>query len=195
MAQGKISRKEALRMKREIEDNEAVREEVYRMSRDITKESKSVIYTLHRGELQKAGKMLGKVDSAIKSLNAKVRHSTLLRATASPAFQEYAEASALYSFIRGTKLPTAGELGMSAQDYLCGLSDLTGELARIAVMRASKKDYKTISHIRDLTEEIYGVLIHIDLRNGELRKKADAIKWNLKKIEEIIYDIGIKSRR
>ncbi|MBT7927970.1 hypothetical protein HN695_06565, partial [Candidatus Woesearchaeota archaeon] len=32
----------------------------------------------------------------------------------------------------------------------------------------------------------------MDLRNGELRKKSDAIKWNLKKIEDILYDISMK---
>jgi hypothetical protein len=31
-----------------------------------------------------------------------------------------------------------------------------------------------------------------DLRNGELRKKFDEIKWNLKKIEDIAYDIKMK---
>ena len=42
--------------------------------------------------------------------------------------------------------------------------------------------------------EIYGEFLKLHLRNGELRKKSDAIKWNLKKLEEVMYDISMKGR-
>jgi hypothetical protein len=49
---------------------------------------------------------------------------------------------------------------------------------------------KKALEIKDVVDEIYGEFLKMDLRNSELRKKSDQIKWNLKKLEEIAYDIS-----
>ena len=53
----------------------------------------------------------------------------------------------------------------------------------------ANKDPDEVVRIKDCVEEIFGEFLKIDLRNGTLRKKSDSIKWNLKKLEEIMYDI------
>jgi len=55
-----------------------------------------------------------------------------------------------------------------------------------------RKEYADVHEIKEAVEEIYNLFLHLNLRNGEIRKKSDAIKWNLKRIEDIIYDISIK---
>ena len=72
-----------------------------------------------------------------------------------------------------------------------GLCDLAGELARKAVTVANK-DPKIVKRIKDIIEEIFGEFLKLNLRNGELRKKSDSLKWNLNKVEEILYDINKK---
>ena len=62
-----------------------------------------------------------------------------------------------------------------------GLCDLTGELGRKAVNEVIKKNFKQAEQIRELVDEIYGEFLKLNLRNSELRKKSDQIKWNLKK--------------
>jgi hypothetical protein len=37
-------------------------------------------------------------------------------------------------------------------------------------------------------------MLDFDFRSGELRKKSDAIKWNLKKIEDILYDLKLQGK-
>jgi hypothetical protein len=46
--------------------------------------------------------------------------------------------------------------------------------------------------IREAVEEIYGEFLNFDLRNGELRKKSDQIKWNMQKLEDLVYDLKKK---
>ncbi len=51
-----------------------------------------------------------------------------------------------------------------------------GELNRYAVMRASARDKATVQRCRDLVEALQGQFLKLDLRNGALRKKYDALK-------------------
>jgi predicted translin family RNA/ssDNA-binding protein len=69
---------------------------------------------------------------------------------------------------------------------------LTGELGRRSVLEAIAKNKDEVQTIRELVDEIYGVFARLDLRNGEIRKKGDAIKWNLNKIEEVLHDLHKK---
>ena len=108
------------------------------------------------------------------------------------ALQEYVEALCYYEFVRSSKILTRDDLRVDTEDYLMGLCDLTGELTRRMVFKTIEKNFDEVIKIKDLVEEIYGEFLKFDLRNGELRKKSDSIKWNLKKIEDVLYDINMK---
>ncbi|MBT3465387.1 hypothetical protein HN451_10430, partial [archaeon] len=54
--------------------------------------------------------------------------------------------------------------------------------------------YKDVKKIYEAVVMIYDGFLNFSLRNGELRKKYDSIKWNLKKIEEILYDLKIRDK-
>ena len=43
-------------------------------------------------------------------------------------------------------------------------------------------------------DAIHGQLLQFDLRNGELRKKYDSIKYNLQKAENTLYDLTLNPR-
>lgn len=40
-------------------------------------------------------------------------------------------------------------------------------------------------------DALHGQLIMFDFRNGPLRKKYDSVKWNLKKLETILYELSL----
>ena len=75
-----------------------------------------------------------------------------------------------------------------------GLCDLTGELMRKAVDEIINKNFDAALKIKELVSLIYGEFLQFNLRNGELRKKSDQIKWNLQKIEDLVYDVKMKGR-
>ncbi|MBI2651437.1 hypothetical protein HYX01_03130 [Candidatus Woesearchaeota archaeon] len=90
------------------------------------------------------------------------------------------------------KIPTKVALDIDTEDYLMGLCDLTGELVRKAVNEVIIKNFDSAVEIKSLVEEIYGEFLNFNLRNGELRKKSDQIKWNLKKLEDVVFEIKMK---
>ena len=57
---------------------------------------------------------------------------------------------------------------------------------------ATNRKFKEVEKIKDFVDDIYGEFLKFDLRNGNLRKKYDSVKWNLKKLEEVMYDIKKK---
>ena len=187
-----LDKSEFEKIRNELHKLDIKREKVIQTSREIINLSKQVIYAAQRGDMNTA-------DSVVKNIRDKIRvlrrMDTILDINInSVAFQEYVEAIAFYEFVKNKKIPTRAKLGVSSEDYLSGICDLTGELVRKAVYDVIHKRYNEAIKIKELVHDIYGEFLKLHLRNGELRKKSDAIKWNLKKLEEVMYDISMKGK-
>lgn len=161
---------------------EAHREKTIQLSRDVIRLSKLVIYSIHRNELEAAEKYLKEIRGKARGLG-NIAYDTGIHDT---AYQEYVEAVCYYDFVKGRKLANFKGLGVSPEQYLMGLCDLTGELMRRAVNSAIRKDFTEVLKIRNFVDELYGEFLKFDLRNSELRRKSDSIKWNLQKIEGLL---------
>lgn len=188
-----LNKKEFARIGREMDDFERKRELLIQKSREIIKLSKLIIYSLHRDDLKNALKnviQIKKEKIKLENISKKRLATDIDRV----AMQEYVEALCYYEFIKNKKIPTKSSLGVETENYLMGLCDLTGELVRKAVADVINKRFKEALRIKELVDEIYGEFLKFNLRNGELRRKSDSIKWNLKKLEDIIFDIKIKGK-
>ncbi len=184
-----IDRKCFEKIRLSLESYDKQREALIKKARVVLKLSKRLIYSLHRNNKKEAVKLKNQLEKEKSKLDriAFSKKGLLYEGSYSEAAQEYVEAVSYYNFINKCKIPSISSLRVNEEDYLLGICDLTGELARRAVMIANK-DVKRVEKIKDLVEDIFGEFLKLDLRNGNLRKKSDAIKWNLKKIEEVLYD-------
>ena len=147
---------------------------------------------MHRSALKEAKKL---IDIANKDLD-KLRNITNKQEIGAfnAALQEYAEAVTYYYYLTEQRLVKPGEIKVDAENYLLGVCDLTGELSRKAVFSVVNEKYSEVEKIKDFVSEIYNEFLKFSFRNSELRKKSDSIKWNLKKIEEIMYDLKIRGK-
>lgn len=183
-----LNKKEFESIGKDLKKFDEERENTIRQSRDIIQLSKQIIYAIQRDDLSSAEKLVAEIKAKTKKLPLKF-YDTEMDAV---AMQEFVEAIAFYEFVKNNKIPSRKELGIETDDYLMGLCDLTGELVRKAVKDVINKRYDEANKIKNLVDEIYGEFLKFDLRNGNLRKKADQIKWNLKKLEEMEYDVARK---
>ena len=108
--------------------------------------------------------------------------------------QEYVEAASYYHVMTDERIPTRRRLRADTETYLSGLSDLTGEMMRKGVDDMVRERYAHALRMRDAVDEIYGLMLSLDLDGGDTRKKSDAVKWNLAKLEDLVYDAKIRDK-
>lgn len=182
---------------KEIAKYDSDRELLIAQSRKTLKAAKMLIYSVHRDcsckEIVRLRDSLLREKKVLESF-AKKSKGLETEGFLSEANQEYAEAVCFFEFVEKGILPSQKQLRIPIYDYLMGLCDLTGELTRRAVLLASKRRYSDISLINNAVNMINGEFLKFDLRNGNLRKKYDQIKWNVKKMDEIVYDISMKKQ-
>ncbi|MFH1456429.1 MAG: hypothetical protein ABIF40_05790 [archaeon] len=186
-----INTKEFTQIRKELKDLEQKREATIQKAREIIRISKLIIYALHRNDVKAAKKHITKIKQKIKILPIN-NYDTGIRKV---AIQEYVEAMTLYYFITEKRLISKKELKVNTEDYLLGLCDLTGEVVRLGVNSVIKRNSQIALECKELVEDIYGEFLLLDLRNGELRKKSDSIKWNLRKLEDLAVDISRKRNK
>lgn len=81
---------------------------------------------------------------------------------------------------------------LSIEDYLFGLLMLVSELTRFAVNAVTNGDYVKPIQISHFVAEMNAGFRLLSLKNDTLRKRYDTLKYDVKKIEEIVYDLSIR---
>ncbi len=176
-----------------IKDYDSEREKLIKKSRDVLKLSKQVIYAIHRDEISQAAKLIEDIEKQKKELDAITKHDPKLQFEGSykVAIQEYVEAILYFNFVQTGKIV---DLDVSANHFVLGLADLPGELVRKAVFLAGKGEIKKVGEIKDAVDHIYGELLDFDFRDNEIRRKVDSVKYDLRKLEDLVLDLKLKGR-
>ena len=191
-----LNKKDLEIMQKELGNFDNKREDLIKESRDLIKLSKQIIYSVHRDDISIAEKLIKDINKKLEEVNKIVAKSPRLSEVGAyrVAVGEYVEAILYFEFVKNKKMPGHDELTVDTVHYLLGLCDLTGELVRKAVFLAGKDKGKEVLVIKDLVDEIYGELLKFEARENELRKKVDSVKYDLKKLEDLVLDLKLKGK-
>eukprot|EP00088_Acartia_fossae_P024414 TRINITY_DN2536_c0_g1_i11.p1 TRINITY_DN2536_c0_g1~~TRINITY_DN2536_c0_g1_i11.p1 ORF type:complete len:284 (-),score=101.84 TRINITY_DN2536_c0_g1_i11:448-1299(-) len=83
-------------------------------------------------------------------------------------------------------------LHLDIEEYLQGLCHLCNELPRLAVNSVTNQDYNRPVRISQFLGSLYSGFRLLNLKNDNLRKRFDSIKYDQKKVEEVVYDLSIR---
>lgn len=180
------------KLKKDYLRSESERRQIIARSGELLAEAKKCTFALQRGESST-------VDKRIKDLSDKF---LLMQKTFGPdrvleegaykaALEEFYETCVFVACLRGEKISPFNKIKATQSVYLGGISDATGELLRYATNRASNKDFKAVKGIKKLISDIVFELSEMDL-TGYLRNKYDQATGNLKKIEQMDYEIELR---
>jgi predicted translin family RNA/ssDNA-binding protein len=187
------------RIMHELHAEDEARDSLIKKSRDIQKLSKNSIYEAHRGNVTKALAMVEEARAgAARDLLPPVAANPHLRFGAvGAALEEWVEAVVFSEFIQSGRIMPQTELGLAVtkEEYLGGVMDVVGEVGRHAVLRATVRDTAAVGRCRVTLDALNAQLMLIDWRNGNLRRKYDAVKYSIKKIEGICYDLSLAGLR
>lgn len=77
-------------------------------------------------------------------------------------------------------------------DYLHGILSMTNELSRLAVNSVTAGDYQRPLRISKFIGQLDSGFRLLNLKNDSLRKRFDGLKYDVKKCEEVVYDLTIR---
>ncbi|XP_037405285.1 translin-associated protein X-like [Triticum dicoccoides] len=196
------------------------RERLVKASRDVTMNSKKVIFQVHRISKNNREEVLSKaendlaavVNQYIGKLVKELQGTDFwkLRRAYTPGVQEYIEAATFCRFCKtGTLLGLAEindsllalsdesiePLQINVLDYLLGVADLSGELMRLAIGRISDGEVEHAKNICAFVRDIYRELTLLVLLmddNNEMKKKMEVMLQSVVKIENACFSVHVR---
>ena len=81
---------------------------------------------------------------------------------------------------------------LTLEDYLVGILFLASELSRLAVNSVIQGNYKQPFEIFEFVSKLNAGFKLLHFKNDHLRKKYDSLKYDIRKIEEVVYDLTLR---
>ncbi|MCK5123328.1 MAG: hypothetical protein KAQ87_04260 [Candidatus Pacebacteria bacterium] len=187
-----INKKFIQKLKKDYDKGENERRQIIKLSDVVLHSSKRTIFSLHRGDLSKAKTELTEIEKSLQKLEKEFGHQRVSKEGSYRAgAEEYVEAKMFYFVMAGEKVDKIKGINLNIDSYLGGLCDLTGELVRQAINQATAGNFDEVDKIKKIINEIMAELVKFDM-TGYLRTKYDQAKNNLRKIEQIEYEVKMR---
>jgi len=182
-------------LKKDYRANESERRQIGSAANNILFESKRIIFALQRLDFKTAAKKLEDIEKAFKNLEQHFGQARLNReGSYRAAAEEYLEGKTFYAVVKNKNIEPVKELSLDYEAYLGGICDLIGELVRYATNQAAKGKFSTVGKIKKIAEDIMTQLIDFDM-TGYLRTKYDQSRGHLRKLEQMTYEIKLRSQK
>jgi translin len=180
-------------LKKDLDLYSEERRKVIVKSNEALMKSKQAIFAFHRDDRKGGDLLLKEVEAIFNELEKKIEKEEELRYEGSyhAALEEYVEAKFFGKVLEGEKIDFIKEVSVDTDSYLGGLCDLTGELTRKAVLFATERKFNEVEKMACEVRQIMAELIKFNL-TGYLRTKYDQAKHNLRRIEEVLYDVKMR---
>lgn len=73
------------------------------------------------------------------------------------------------------------------------MTDLTEELSRLAMNSVTMGDINLTVRISSFIKDLFAGFQLLNLKNDILRRRVDAVKYHVKKVEDVIYDLSLRN--
>ena len=187
-----INKKFIKSLQKDYQESNSERRQIISLANVILHDSKRIIFALHRGDIKKAEESFSEIESIISKLEKKFGWKRIYEEGSFKAgVEEYVEAKMFYFVLVGKKIDAIKGMKFSYESYLGGICDTTGELVRRAVNEAAQGNMKEVEKINDIINEIMAELVEFDM-TGYLRTKYDQGRGNLRKIEQVRYEVKLR---
>lgn len=164
-----------------------------RLSNQIRIKSKRAISLLRRAHFQAGDKLLREAENHFRLINRLVKKNSHLfgQPFYKEAVEEYVEALMLKDFLVGSRRGIPAFIKIGPEEIISGLCDFTGELVRRAVTIAGPERLAELSEYKKIVENIAEEMTKVGFK-GKLRQKYDEVERNLKRLEEILYEVKMR---
>lgn len=205
----------------ELDDKHDRFERIVKFARDITIESKRIIFLLHtidksnqESVLHEANERLQKVaKTRFKSIAYELENQDpyLYLKAYRNGLEEYVEAVTFYQYLKCDYMKSWFEIErtltykhennkfdhvqvfVSPYEYILGIADLTGELMRLCINNLATGDTASCYQTCNFVRDIYTQFLGCtNTSNRLLNRKLCTLEQNLHKIESVCYTIKVR---
>ncbi|KAK8138772.1 hypothetical protein PG984_002152 [Apiospora sp. TS-2023a] len=85
------------------------------------------------------------------------------------------------------------EFHVTIEEYILAMTDLTEELSRLAMNSVTMGDINLTVRISSFIKDLFAGFQLLNLKNDILRRRVDAVKYHVKKVEDVIYDLSLRN--
>ncbi|KAI9637708.1 Translin [Dioszegia hungarica] len=85
-----------------------------------------------------------------------------------------------------------GELQLTADDYLQGVIGMVNELPRLSINAVTAQNFALPVKIAAFVNDVFQSYSLLNLRNDQLRRRFDSLKYDLKRCEDVVYDLTLR---
>ncbi|EIW68301.1 hypothetical protein TREMEDRAFT_63473 [Tremella mesenterica DSM 1558] len=85
-----------------------------------------------------------------------------------------------------------GEIILSAEDYLQGVIGMVNELPRLSINAVTTQNFFLPIKISAFVNDIFASYSLLNLRNDALRRRFDSLKYDVKRCEDVVYDLTLR---
>jgi len=82
---------------------------------------------------------------------------------------------------------------LTIEEYLLALVALLEELARLARNSVTLQDFRRPVQIAQFIKDVHAGFQILNLKNDILRKRVDGIKYRVKEVEDVVYDLSLRN--
>lgn len=170
------------------------RREVIKAAGDAQQLAKKAIFALQRNDSKLAASLLDQSILLLQGLNKKFKSEPDLFTEGSyrAAIEEYTEAALFAMILTNKPIDKIPGLTIDSDTFVGGLCDVPGELCRYAITCATERKFDAVKKYYTVAEEIIAELVDMDL-TGYNRQKFDQAKQALNKLQQIVYEVSLKS--
>jgi predicted translin family RNA/ssDNA-binding protein len=197
---------EAIRLRMVHRDE--LREDLIKKCRDGQKAAKQAIFALHRGDKERAQKLLAECHHCITDQLLPIieEEPPLKNGSFSNVLEEYVEAKLFACWLYGPEESSSAEtacgtilkpqdfdISLEPEVYLGGLCDLTGEVGRYAVQRGTMRDDDGVKLCLQTNRDIQTSIESMERIPNGITKKMDQLNRSVEKLERMLYEMSLST--
>ena len=188
-----LNKKFIAKLKEDYQKSQSERRQIISISNEVLHDSKKTIFALHRGEIKQAEDNFAVIEKSLAGMEKSFGFNRNEdEGSYKAAVEEYVEAKMFYYYLVGKKIDKIAEVKLDYDSYIGGICDFTGEMVRYATNQAAAGNFEKVAEVKEAINLVIAELMNFDL-GGYLRTKYDQCRSNLRKIEEMAYDVKLKT--
>ena len=184
-------------MQEETLVGDEMRDKLFKSSRAVFKNTGKIQFAVRTGITDGVDALIAENSSLVNGLLEQINNDPIQRSgQLGNSIQSFTETRMMQSFFDTGKLAGPSALQPCNDDeYMGAALGFAQELSRYAVGRAIENDTNSISICKQVIMQLNEKMLEFDFRNGPLRRKYDGLKYALKNLEQITYELSLISEK